>query len=107
MILKRSSFPIQHDPESSDLPRCTPDSPASAQRGIALRPGNAAALPAEVNGGGRRAVDRGRPGASATERAADTPDPIRDAFRAAGYQSQDVDEFAHVITSRSAELNAL
>ena len=36
-----------------------------------------------------------------------SPDQIRDAFRAAGYQPQDVDEFAQVVTSRIAELNAL
>jgi hypothetical protein len=36
-----------------------------------------------------------------------SPDQIRDAFRAAGYQSQDVDEFAQVVTSRIAALNAL
>jgi len=36
-----------------------------------------------------------------------SPDQLRDAFRAAGYQSQDIDEFAQVLTSRIAELNAL
>jgi hypothetical protein len=36
-----------------------------------------------------------------------SPDQLRDAFRAAGYASQDVDEFAQVLTSRIAELNAL
>jgi hypothetical protein len=36
-----------------------------------------------------------------------TPDQLRDAFRAAGYASQDVDEYAQVLTSRIAELNAL
>jgi hypothetical protein len=36
-----------------------------------------------------------------------SPDQIRDAFRAAGYQSQEVDEFAQVLRSRIAELNAL
>jgi len=36
-----------------------------------------------------------------------SPDQLRDAFRAAGYQSQDIDEFVQVLTSRIAELNAL
>jgi hypothetical protein len=36
-----------------------------------------------------------------------SPDQLRDAFRAAGYQSQDVDEYAQVLRSRIAELNAL
>jgi hypothetical protein len=36
-----------------------------------------------------------------------SPDRLRDAFRAAGYASQDVDEYAQVLTSRIAALNAL
>jgi hypothetical protein len=36
-----------------------------------------------------------------------TPDQIRDAFRAAGYSPQEVDEFAQVVLGRIAELNNL
>jgi len=36
-----------------------------------------------------------------------SPDQIRDAFRAAGYSSQDASEFAAVVQGRIAELNAL
>ena len=36
-----------------------------------------------------------------------SPDQIRDAFRAAGYSSQDAGEFAAVVQGRIAELNAL
>jgi hypothetical protein len=36
-----------------------------------------------------------------------SPDQIRDAFRAAGYSPQEVDEFAIVVQGRIAELNKL
>jgi hypothetical protein len=36
-----------------------------------------------------------------------SPDQLRDAFRAAGYEAQDVDEYARTLTSRIAALNAL
>ena len=36
-----------------------------------------------------------------------TPDQICDAFRAAGYPTQEANEFAAVVQSRIAELNAL
>jgi hypothetical protein len=36
-----------------------------------------------------------------------SPDQLRDAFRAGGYSPQDANEFAAVVQSRIAELNAL
>jgi hypothetical protein len=36
-----------------------------------------------------------------------SPDQLRDAFRAAGYSSQDANEFAAIVQGRIAELNAL
>jgi hypothetical protein len=36
-----------------------------------------------------------------------SPEQIRDAFRAAGYSAQEVNDFTAVVQARIAELNAL